>query len=220
VVEEYLAAKQVRPKSRREITRYLTDPAYFGALHRLPIDTVSRKDIATQLLTITRQRGAATARLARSALSAFFVWCMQMGLAEANPVIGTLQAETRPRDRVLDYDELAAIWKAADGDDSFSRIVRLLILTGARRSEVGGLAWSEIDLECGTWTIPKERSKNGRAHTLPLMPVALDLISARSPAGRSRSTVRLTSCGRFQRLGRRQGANECESESARAVDFA
>jgi integrase len=50
-------------------------------------------------------------------------------------------------------------------------------LTAARRTEVGGMRWSELDLEQGTWTIPKERSKNDRSHTLPLMPMALDIIA-------------------------------------------
>jgi integrase len=47
-----------------------------------------------------------------------------------------------------------------------------------RRSEVGGLSWSELKLEAGTWTLPAERSKNGKAHTLPLLPMALAIIKA------------------------------------------
>src|SRR5262249_21604390 len=61
-------------------------------------------------------------------------------------------------------------------DDDFGRIVRLLILTGCRRSEVGGMAYSEFDLEAGTWTIRKERSKNGHAHRLPVLPAMSDLL--------------------------------------------
>ena len=177
VVDDYLAAKNVRPKTRKEITRYLTDPGYFKPLHGMPIDTVKRRDVASQLLAIGRQRGDKTASFARAALSAFFVWCMQQGLVEANPVIGTTRTEIKPRERVLDNSELTTIWKAS-GDDDFGRIVRLAILLAARRTEIGGMAWSEIDFERGTWTIPKERSKNGRAHTLPLMPAALEIISA------------------------------------------
>jgi integrase len=177
LVDEYLAAKQVRPKTRREITRYLTDPGYFRALHRLPIDTVSRKDVVAQLVRIGRERSAITAKMARSALSAFFVWAIQMGLTEANPVIGTPSTELVARDRVLGDHELRRIWEVC-GDDDFGRVVRLMILTGCRRSEAGGIAWPELDLERGTWTIPKERSKNGRTHALPLMPMAWDLICA------------------------------------------
>jgi integrase len=178
VIAEYLTvkAKQVRPKTMTEIVRYLTNPGYFGLLHRLPIDKVSRKDVASALLAISRTRGNTTATLARTALSAFFTWSMQMGLTEANPVIGTARYEVKPRARVLTDAELAKIWKAS-GTDDFGKIVKLLILTAARRTEVGGMAWSEIDSIDSTWTIAASRSKNGRAHTLPLMPGMIELIA-------------------------------------------
>ena len=47
-------------------------------------------------------------------------------------------------------------------------IVRLLLLTGQRRMEVGGMRWPEVDLDAGVWTIPPERHKSGRGHTVPL----------------------------------------------------
>jgi integrase len=176
VVDEYLADKQCAPNTRREITRYLTDPGYFGTLHRVPVDKVTRRDVASALIAISRERGTTTAAVARGVLSAFFSWSMQMGLTESNPVVGTKRHEIKERDRVIDDHEIAAIWKAS-GDDEAGKIVRLLTLLGARRSEVGGMAWSELDLERGTWTIPQERSKNGRSHTLPLMPMALEIIA-------------------------------------------
>ena len=78
----------------------------------------------------------------------------------------------QPRERVLSDSELAEIWKAC-GDDDHGRCIKLLILTGCRRQEVGGIAWSEFDFERGVWTLPAARSKNGRAHTLPLLPTML-----------------------------------------------
>ena len=87
------------------------------------------------------------------------------GLRRSNPVIGTAQPKAaEPRDRVLTDDELIRIWTACQ-DDDYGKIIRLLVLTGCRRTEIGGLRWSEIDTEAGTWTIPAARSKNGRAHT-------------------------------------------------------
>jgi len=77
---------------------------------------------------------------------------------------------------VLSDAELAAVWRAVDGESDFGRCVRLLILLGSRRSEVGGMRASELDLDTGTWTLPAARSKNKRAHTLPLPPAALDII--------------------------------------------
>jgi integrase len=72
---------------------------------------------------------------------------------------------------------LASIWRACD-DDNFGRIVRWLILLGRRRQEIGGIKWGVIDLAAGTWTLPSERSKNHRAHTIALPPAALTIIRA------------------------------------------
>jgi integrase len=177
LIDEYLAAKEkrVRPRTMRELRRYLTGP-YFKPLHGMPVDKVTRRDIAARLVAITRAHGSIPAARARTALSSFFVWTLQMGLAENNPVIGTIQPEdARIRDRVLSDAELAAVWRAC-GDDTYGRCIRLLILTCCRRQEIGGCAWSELDLDRGTWTIPAARSKNGRAHTLPLMPAMRAII--------------------------------------------
>ena len=113
---------------------------------------------------------------ARAQLSALFSWALAHGLCEANPVVGTLAPKGgQPRERVLSDSELARIWQAC-GDDDYGRCIRLLILTGARRQEIGGMCWSEIDFEHGTWTLPAARSKNGREHVLPLLPAMLAVI--------------------------------------------
>jgi integrase len=54
--------------------------------------------------------------------------------------------------------------------------VRLLILTGCRRKEIGGMRWSEFD--DGKWMLPSERTKNGHAHTLPLSASAWSIINS------------------------------------------
>jgi integrase len=110
-------------------------------------------------------------------LSTFFVWAMQMGLCENNPTIGVIRPATNgARERVLSDAELAAIWKACDDGTEYSKVVRLLILTGCRRAEIGDMRWSEIDLDRATFTIPASRSKNKRPHTLPLMPMMREIV--------------------------------------------
>jgi integrase len=180
-VKEYLAAKQaeVKPKTFRDISRYLTDRRYFGGFNSLALDTVKRKDIAARLVVIAREAGATTAVKCKMAISAFYAWAMASGLADENPVVGCRVKEPAPRDRVLTNAELAAVWNAADAaDDEFGHIVTLLILTGQRRSEVSGMRWSELDQKAGTWTLPAERSKNNREHKLPLPAEAWRIIGA------------------------------------------
>jgi integrase len=177
VADDYLRAKQptVRPRTFVEMQRYLCG-SYFKVLHSIPVDQITRRDVAARLLVIGRECGVVTALRARSHLSSFFAWGIAQGLTASNPVVGTAQLKPPPaRDRVLDDAELSAIWRAC-GDDDFGKIVRLLIILGARRTEVGGLRWSELDFNRGVWVLPKERAKNSREHQLPLPPLALSIL--------------------------------------------
>src|SRR5262249_20611356 len=109
VVDLYLAAKQreVRPNTYRNITRYLTGP-YFRPLHGMPVEKVTRRDVAGRLTRISIESSPIVAAAARATLSALFAWAMGEGLAEANPVIGTNAPKpSPPRSRVLSDPELA-----------------------------------------------------------------------------------------------------------------
>jgi integrase len=180
VANLYLAAKagDVRPRTMTELKRYLTDPAYFVKLHRAGVGTIVRKDVAACVTHLVGTKGRVTASRARAALSAMYVWAMGEGLAETNPVAGSnTPTEPPPRDRVLQPREIAAMWKSC-GDSEFGKVVRLLLATGLRKSEIGGMRWSEIDLAAATLTIPKARSKNGREHKVPLSSLAVEVIKS------------------------------------------
>jgi integrase len=174
---------QLRNDSRRasslNITRlYLLRGDYFKPLHTKPINAVTKADVATRLNHIIANNSANTASRARAHLSAFFTWAMKEGIAEANPVIGTNEPEgNAERDRVLSNDELRAVWNAC-GDDEYGKIVKLLILTGCRRDEIGGLRWSEIDMDAGTMTIPGTRTKNHHPLTLPITGMMRDILES------------------------------------------
>jgi integrase len=169
VADSYLeayAADRLKPKTLADTRRYLR--VSWKPLHGLPIGKIDRKTVAAHLAEIAKQSGKVTANRARASLSAVFSWAMREGIAEANPVIGTNRAADEvSRDRVLSDDELAAVWKACS-DDDYGRIVRLLILTGQRREEVGGVTGSEIDFARARWILPRERTKNGLPHEVPL----------------------------------------------------
>ncbi len=182
VVNDYLEMKMLavkqgtyRANSYRVCSLYLTKPAYFGALHAMPVNDVQRIDVARCLNAITRKSGHATTGRARAALSSLFTWAMKQGQATHNPVIGTENPITASRDRVLSDVEIAEIWRAC-GDDDFGKVIRLLILTGCRREEIGGLRWGEINRDAGTITLPSERVKNRHAHVLPIAPMAMQII--------------------------------------------
>jgi integrase len=178
LAERYLADKksELRPRSLVETTRYLQSPAYFGPLFNMAASAVARNDIADRLLIIKRDCGVTTAIRARSNVSAMYAWAIGEGLVENNPVIGTKRPKPPPSgDHVLTDEELIVVWNAA-GDDDFGRILKLLILTGARRNEIGGLRHSEINYNTNIWTLPAARAKNNRELVLPLPSLAVEII--------------------------------------------
>jgi integrase len=177
-VEMYLKAKAetLRPASLKVATRYLTSTRYFA--FDKPVDDVTLSDVSARLDAISRDSGTVTASASRAHLSTFYVWAMQRGHASKNPVINTEAPKAKSkRERALSSDELRRVWQAC-GNDDYGRIVKLLILTGCRREEIGGLRWSEIDFDQGTLKIAAERSKNHREHVLPLSNKALNILRA------------------------------------------
>jgi integrase len=175
VIEQYLQARkgELRENSFREVSRYLLK--IFKPLHHMPISAIQRADVASILRDIAVERPT-TAAMARSILATFFGWTIGEGFIDANPVAGTNKPKAQPsRERVLSGTELARVWNAC-ADDDYGRIVRLLILTGARRDEIGGMVWDELDRDNHTWTLPAERAKNHRALKLPLPDLAWDII--------------------------------------------
>jgi integrase len=142
------------------------------------IGEVTRTDIH-QLLDEMVDRGSPiNANRLLAVLRRMFTWCIERGLVERSPC-DKLKAPSpeQARDRILGEDEIRVAWQAFEAIGwPFGRIAQLLLLTGARRDEIAAGRWSEIDLKSKTWTIAKERSKNGIAHEIPLSDAAIRII--------------------------------------------
>jgi len=196
-VERYLdeRAQRLKPRSLAEVQRHLRK--HFPALSEMPLAKVTRADVAAELAKIAKQNGPFAANRARAALSSLYSWAMGEGLADRNPVIGTNKATNEiARDRVLSPLELSAVWQEA-GDGDYGTIVKLLVLTGQRREEVGGMLWSEVDLDGSIWRIQSERTKNGLPHDVPLSQPAIAILRDR-PKHERRDLVFGTGDGPFQ----------------------
>jgi hypothetical protein len=133
---------RLKPRSYVETERHLK--MYAKALHGSPIEAITKRTIAARLAEIEKRSGGVTRNRVRTSLSGYFTWLAREGYLDANPVTFTNKAdENGGRERTLSDDELRTIWLAAD-DSQFGAIVKLLILTGARRSEIGCLTFSEV----------------------------------------------------------------------------
>jgi integrase len=143
------------------------------------VHDIRRRDIIELVEGIATDRPYMANRTLAT-LSKFFGWCVARDIIEVSPASG-IEAPGREvaRERVLDDDELRRLWIAA-GDPAegpFGVLVRLLISTGQRRGEVSGMRFSELG-DGRIWRIPGSRTKNGKAHQVPLVPAAWDLIQA------------------------------------------
>jgi integrase len=98
------------------------------------------------------------------------------GYLDANPVTFTVQAEEKARQRLLSDQEIRIIWRALDDGppEQFGAIIKLLLLTGARRTEIGGLRWDEIGDDL--IILPEARTKGGREHLIPLSEPAFAIL--------------------------------------------
>lgn len=137
-----------------------------------PIAAVTKADVL-EVLDAILARGAPSAAIhAYAVIRKFFNWTVERGLIETSPCLHLKPpAKKQSRERVLSDDEIVTLWKASLAEGyPFGTIFQLLLLTGQRRGEVVGMRWAELDLKQGVWTIPGARTKNGKAHSVPLTP--------------------------------------------------
>ncbi len=176
--EDYIkrdAAQRNKPSSLYQLTKAIeldVLPVWRGRR----VDEIAKRDV-NALLDFIIDRGAPIkARRVCAYLARFFKWCVDREVIQTNPMAGMERPGTEAScDRVLSDDELAEVWNAAGELPSFGPLVKLLILTGARREEIGQLKWSEIAGD--TIKLSNGRTKTGVPQTIPLSPQARELLA-------------------------------------------
>lgn len=137
---------------------------------------VRRRDVRQIVERLAAGPHPHASNFALGALRQFFGWCVTHDLIDASPVAGVeALVPNGERDRVLSDDELARLWRAAgELGYPFGPIVRLLILTGQRRDELGRLR--RCELVADRIELSAERTKSGRRHDVPLSRLALAVL--------------------------------------------
>ena len=163
--------QKLKPSSKGQLERTIRRHFKFG---RKPLDRITQQDIASVI-----DGCAATPSEACHALKdarTFFNWCVGRRYVPHSPCNGiAMPARYIPRQRVLRDDELKAVWCAANTIGyPFGPIVKLLILTGQRKSEIATLCFEFINGQNQTITLP--HTKNGRVHTFPIGLMAQEII--------------------------------------------
>lgn len=200
LAEEFLATHHprkkaaLRPSTLRRYRGLLLGPDVADWFAR-PIASLARADVIDLLHRMQRRKRAHGGKLTVSVnrmlavLRKFFRWSIQrnlIALSPANDIEPPAAEEARDRhlygNRLHNQpNELALLWKACEQVGPFGAVPKLLMLTGQRLSEVAGMQPDELlDLDGADprWLIPGSRTKNRKAHVVPLAPLAVQTIRA------------------------------------------
>jgi integrase len=139
--------------------------------------SITRLEII-QVLDEVAERAPIVANRLLALLRKFFAWAVDRDIIDSSPMAKKISppGEERTRDRILNDEEIRLVWLASGKMGyPFGPLIRLLLLTGQRRSEVAGWEWTELEIGGNNqlWVIPAERSKNKKEHFVPLTSLAL-----------------------------------------------
>jgi integrase len=195
-VERYLK-RQAGETWAREAERLLKREIY-PKLGKTRLGDIKRADVHDVLDGIVDRGAPIVANRTLAVVRRLFNWAIERGIIVDSPCdkIKAPAAE-ESRDRTLSDDEIRLVWGAFERvGGAFGAIAKLLLMSGARRDEIASGRWSEIDLEARTWTIAKERSKNGVAHEIPLSAKAIEILKALPRIGDAKDAFLFSTTGR------------------------
>ena len=143
------------------------------------IGEITKDNILKLVEEIVDRGSPTTGNRVFATLRQIFNWALDRDLITVSPMPKRAPAPETRRDRVVSDQEIKLAWQAFEQlGPPFGAIGKLLLLTGARRDEIAEGAWSEIDLESRTWTIPAARTKNGEPHEIPLSDAAVEILKS------------------------------------------
>lgn len=186
---DHYLPRHAKPKKRT----WKNDELYFRtriepAFGDRPAHDITPEDVEKLLRPIEADHFT-TVRLTLATLRKMYNWAAEYASA-ANPGEGPLldmmnpcrhyklgKAPSPPM-RTLKNEEIRSLWNSF-GQSNSDRILRLLLLTGCRVSEVAGMQETELDRESEEWILSAERSKNGRPHAIPLTHLMMEEIGSK-----------------------------------------
>jgi integrase len=143
-----------------------------------PVRDITKNDVLELLDSMVDRGAPIMAKQTHSTVRKLFYWAVDRGIIDISPCMRVpVPARADERDRVLSDDELRSVWLACEPLKwPFGPLIRMLVLTGQRRDEIASMRWSDLNLSTALWTIPREFTKNDRAHEVPLASAALEIL--------------------------------------------
>jgi integrase len=182
--------------STADKARFYLDRDLLPALGERPIAEIKRTDLVETLAIIENRDALDVAKKCRGWLSGVFRYALAAGVLEVNPATDLdVVAKPMPRRRQLPHLPLAELpdfLRALDaygGEPATAQSIRLLLLTAVRPGELRAARWDEFDLDAALWSIPAERTKMRRPHSVPLPVQAVAILRVLQVTGIRRELV-------------------------------
>ena len=140
--------------------------------------SVRRGDVARRLDQIEDSNGPVVADFALATIRTICSWYETRNENYASPIVKGMRrtnAKERARSRILDDNEIKAVWRTAEANGTFGAFIRLCLLTGQRREKILAMKWE--DISDGVWTIQRAAREKGTAGSLQLPTAALAIIN-------------------------------------------
>lgn len=175
-IEEHLPRK--RPATQRDYRRIIAQEV-LPTLKHIKVADVTFNDIDGLHRVITKRGTPYIANRTVAVLSKMFSLAIKWGYCPTNPARGIERNLEEKRHRYLTKNELMKFMTALaeHRDKTAANILRLLLLTGARRGEVQAMRWAELDLSAGAWIKPASTTKQKLIHRVPLSAPARQLLA-------------------------------------------
>jgi integrase len=185
VVEDWLRRDQAGNRSRDGVERIMRREV-IPVLGARPFAEVRKRDLIALVEGIADRGVPIMANRVLAHTKRLFRWAAGRDLIETDPAAHVEKpGKVVRRDRVLADGELVAVWRAAEGAAGpFGAGVRLLIATGARREEVFGAEWAEVEAGHACLRLPPARNKAKEPRAIPLSPLALGVLEGLPRPGR------------------------------------
>ena len=156
---------------------------YLEPLHKRRLSALTTAKIASWHAKIGKDSGHTQANRCKALLSTLLGYAVQIGALPTNPCRSVPRFPERSRERFLLPAEMKAFFDALKvAGEPWHDFFQLALFTGARRGNVAAMAWSEIDFDRMTWTIPGNKTKNGRPAVIALAPPAVLILKSRLEA--------------------------------------
>ena len=176
---EHVIRKRPRTANdyRTMVRKYIRP--HFGTYTK--VADVRFEDVEGLHRMVSREGGPYSANRCIAVISKMFNLAVKWRMRSENPAKGVERNLESKRRRYIKPDELERLTQALakHSDRQAANVVRLLMLTGARKGEVLGARWADLDLTEGRWLKPGSTTKQRTDHEVPLSAPALELLVRR-----------------------------------------